>query len=210
MKGGSAKQITVKVSIHGPFKDTIHSYNTVQFIQHLSLVFYCLTKLDGVVRDCNDLWVLHCIAISDQWMWVCSGTWATETSLHVRWQRETRIHNVTGRLQGDVAYYAPCGKKIRQYPDVMKVRPSLACHELPSYYTGLFSLLSILIGVSFNTYQIQFEVFKICILLNTICYLIIYSLLSSFLFFFFFFTLFIVSRFWSGNIIYTQNHLKLL
>uniref|UniRef100_A0A673ZSG0 Bromodomain adjacent to zinc finger domain 2B n=1 Tax=Salmo trutta TaxID=8032 RepID=A0A673ZSG0_SALTR len=51
---------------------------------------------------------------------VCSGTWATETSLHVRWQRETRIHNVTGRLQGDVAYYAPCGKKIRQYPDVMK------------------------------------------------------------------------------------------
>uniref|UniRef100_A0A673ZTP2 Bromodomain adjacent to zinc finger domain 2B n=1 Tax=Salmo trutta TaxID=8032 RepID=A0A673ZTP2_SALTR len=51
---------------------------------------------------------------------MCSGTWATETSLHVRWQRETRIHNVTGRLQGDVAYYAPCGKKIRQYPDVMK------------------------------------------------------------------------------------------
>uniref|UniRef100_A0A8C8IX25 Bromodomain adjacent to zinc finger domain 2B n=1 Tax=Oncorhynchus tshawytscha TaxID=74940 RepID=A0A8C8IX25_ONCTS len=40
--------------------------------------------------------------------------------LHVRWQRETRIHNETGRLQGDVAYYAPCGKKIRQYPDVMK------------------------------------------------------------------------------------------
>uniref|UniRef100_A0A8C7TUS9 Bromodomain adjacent to zinc finger domain 2B n=1 Tax=Oncorhynchus mykiss TaxID=8022 RepID=A0A8C7TUS9_ONCMY len=36
------------------------------------------------------------------------------------WQRETRIHNETGRLQGDVAYYAPCGKKIRQYPDVMK------------------------------------------------------------------------------------------
>ncbi|XP_029559185.1 bromodomain adjacent to zinc finger domain protein 2B isoform X13 [Salmo trutta] len=42
------------------------------------------------------------------------------TPLQFGWQRETRIHNVTGRLQGDVAYYAPCGKKIRQYPDVMK------------------------------------------------------------------------------------------
>uniref|UniRef100_A0A8C9TG37 Bromodomain adjacent to zinc finger domain 2B n=1 Tax=Scleropages formosus TaxID=113540 RepID=A0A8C9TG37_SCLFO len=37
-----------------------------------------------------------------------------------RWQRETRIKNVNGRLQGDVAYYAPCGKKLRQYPDVVK------------------------------------------------------------------------------------------
>uniref|UniRef100_A0A4W5KJ92 Bromodomain adjacent to zinc finger domain 2B n=1 Tax=Hucho hucho TaxID=62062 RepID=A0A4W5KJ92_9TELE len=42
------------------------------------------------------------------------------TPLQFGWQRETRIQNVTGRLQGDVAYYAPCGKKIRQYPDVMK------------------------------------------------------------------------------------------
>ncbi|XP_035629199.2 bromodomain adjacent to zinc finger domain protein 2B-like isoform X7 [Oncorhynchus keta] len=42
------------------------------------------------------------------------------TPLQFGWQRETRIHNETGRLQGDVAYYAPCGKKIRQYPDVMK------------------------------------------------------------------------------------------
>nr|XP_046216646.1 bromodomain adjacent to zinc finger domain protein 2B-like isoform X14 [Oncorhynchus gorbuscha] len=42
------------------------------------------------------------------------------TPLQFGWQRETRIHNETGRLQGDVAYYAPCGKKIRQYPDIMK------------------------------------------------------------------------------------------
>lgn len=47
-----------------------------------------------------------------------------------RWQRETRFRNQTGRLQGDVAYYAPCGKKLRQYQDVVKVasRPrSPAC-----------------------------------------------------------------------------------
>uniref|UniRef100_A0A7N6A722 Bromodomain adjacent to zinc finger domain 2B n=1 Tax=Anabas testudineus TaxID=64144 RepID=A0A7N6A722_ANATE len=34
--------------------------------------------------------------------------------------RETRIRTVAGRLQGEVAYLAPCGKKLRQYPDVIK------------------------------------------------------------------------------------------
>ncbi|XP_061743398.1 bromodomain adjacent to zinc finger domain protein 2B isoform X12 [Nerophis ophidion] len=42
------------------------------------------------------------------------------TPLELGWRRETRIKNVTGRPQGEVAYYAPCGKKLRQYPDVMK------------------------------------------------------------------------------------------
>ncbi|KAM7048934.1 bromodomain adjacent to zinc finger domain protein 2B isoform 10-T15 [Acridotheres tristis] len=36
------------------------------------------------------------------------------------WQRETRIKNFGGRLQGEVAYFAPCGKKLRQYPEVVK------------------------------------------------------------------------------------------
>ncbi|XP_075036900.1 bromodomain adjacent to zinc finger domain protein 2B isoform X7 [Mixophyes fleayi] len=36
------------------------------------------------------------------------------------WQRETRLKNVSGRLQGEVTYFAPCGKKFRQYPEVMK------------------------------------------------------------------------------------------
>ncbi|XP_053328178.1 bromodomain adjacent to zinc finger domain protein 2B isoform X4 [Spea bombifrons] len=40
--------------------------------------------------------------------------------LEYGWQRETRIKNFGGRLQGEVAYYAPCGKKFRQYPEVMK------------------------------------------------------------------------------------------
>uniref|UniRef100_A0A8C7V937 Bromodomain adjacent to zinc finger domain 2B n=1 Tax=Oncorhynchus mykiss TaxID=8022 RepID=A0A8C7V937_ONCMY len=53
--------------------------------------------------------------------WDCASVCESlVTSLHPRWQRETRICNVAGRLQGDVAYYAPCGKKLRQYPDVMK------------------------------------------------------------------------------------------
>ncbi|XP_019935626.2 bromodomain adjacent to zinc finger domain protein 2B isoform X12 [Paralichthys olivaceus] len=40
--------------------------------------------------------------------------------LELGWRRETRIKTVAGRPQGEVAYYAPCGKKLRQYPDVMK------------------------------------------------------------------------------------------
>ncbi|XP_046708653.1 bromodomain adjacent to zinc finger domain protein 2B isoform X3 [Silurus meridionalis] len=43
-----------------------------------------------------------------------------KTPLEMGWRRETRIKSVGGRLQGDVAYYAPCGKRLRQYPDVMK------------------------------------------------------------------------------------------
>ncbi|XP_077176058.1 bromodomain adjacent to zinc finger domain protein 2B isoform X9 [Paroedura picta] len=47
-----------------------------------------------------------------------------ERELHIPleygWQRETRIRNFGGRLQGEVAYYAPCGKKLRQYPEVVK------------------------------------------------------------------------------------------
>ncbi|XP_047457043.1 bromodomain adjacent to zinc finger domain protein 2B isoform X3 [Mugil cephalus] len=40
--------------------------------------------------------------------------------LEFGWHRETRIRTVAGRLQGEVTYFAPCGKKLRQYPDVMK------------------------------------------------------------------------------------------
>uniref|UniRef100_A0A8C2B4Q0 Bromodomain adjacent to zinc finger domain 2B n=1 Tax=Cyprinus carpio TaxID=7962 RepID=A0A8C2B4Q0_CYPCA len=36
------------------------------------------------------------------------------------WQRETRITSISGRLRGEVVYYAPCGRKLRQYPDVIK------------------------------------------------------------------------------------------
>lgn len=42
-------------------------------------------------------------------------------SYYSSWQRETRIRNFGGRLQGEVAYFAPCGKKLRQYPEVVKV-----------------------------------------------------------------------------------------
>ncbi|NWI53424.1 BAZ2B protein, partial [Calyptomena viridis] len=50
--------------------------------------------------------------------------------LEYGWQRETRIRNFGGRLQGEVAYFAPCGKKLRQYPEVVKgVVPRIRARE---------------------------------------------------------------------------------
>uniref|UniRef100_A0A671PB89 Bromodomain adjacent to zinc finger domain protein 2B-like n=1 Tax=Sinocyclocheilus anshuiensis TaxID=1608454 RepID=A0A671PB89_9TELE len=45
---------------------------------------------------------------------------ALRKPLQYGWQRETRITNMSGRLRGEVVYYAPCGRKLRQYPDVIK------------------------------------------------------------------------------------------
>ena len=40
-----------------------------------------------------------------------------------RWRRQTRLRQVgaSGGLRGDVYYFAPCGKKLRTYPEVTRV-----------------------------------------------------------------------------------------
>lgn len=65
------------------------------------------------------------------------------------WQRETRIRNFGGRLQGEVAYYAPCGKKLRQYPEVIKVH---TFHQI----TYIWCLLCMLMKKSALLSQIKF------------------------------------------------------
>ncbi|XP_055086814.1 bromodomain adjacent to zinc finger domain protein 2B-like isoform X3 [Periophthalmus magnuspinnatus] len=45
---------------------------------------------------------------------------ALRVPLDFGWQRVTRVRAEAGRLQGEVCYYAPCGKKLRLYPDVLK------------------------------------------------------------------------------------------
>ncbi|XP_055005883.1 bromodomain adjacent to zinc finger domain protein 2B [Boleophthalmus pectinirostris] len=45
---------------------------------------------------------------------------ALRVPLDFGWQRVTRVWSVAGRLQGEVCYLAPCGKKLRLYPDVLK------------------------------------------------------------------------------------------
>jgi hypothetical protein len=39
------------------------------------------------------------------------------------WRRETVINGVsrTGLVRGEVMYYSPCGRRFKQYPDVVRV-----------------------------------------------------------------------------------------
>uniref|UniRef100_UPI00398F88FF bromodomain adjacent to zinc finger domain protein 2A-like isoform X2 n=1 Tax=Pristiophorus japonicus TaxID=55135 RepID=UPI00398F88FF len=40
--------------------------------------------------------------------------------LQYGWKREIRIRTVGSRLHGETTYYAPCGKRLRQFPEVIK------------------------------------------------------------------------------------------
>ena len=38
------------------------------------------------------------------------------------WKREITVREYSkSGIRGDVLYYAPCGKKFKQYPDIMRV-----------------------------------------------------------------------------------------
>ena len=52
------------------------------------------------------------------------------------WRRQTRLRQVgaSGGLRGDVYYFAPCGKKLRTYPEVTRVS-----EKLHSFKMFLFS-----------------------------------------------------------------------
>lgn len=39
-----------------------------------------------------------------------------------RWRREVRIKKGNHRWQGETWYYGPCGKRMKQFPEVIKVR----------------------------------------------------------------------------------------
>lgn len=38
-----------------------------------------------------------------------------------RWRREVRIKKGNHRWQGETWYYGPCGKRMKQFPEVIKV-----------------------------------------------------------------------------------------
>lgn len=49
------------------------------------------------------------------------------TLLFFRWRRETRIKSFSrSGVRGEVIYYAPCGKKLRSYPEVVRVSLNIA------------------------------------------------------------------------------------
>ena len=42
------------------------------------------------------------------------------------WKREITVREYSkSGIRGDVLYYAPCGKKFKQYPDIMRVSLSI-------------------------------------------------------------------------------------
>ena len=42
--------------------------------------------------------------------------------LNQGWRRETLVREYSkSGVRGDVVYYAPCGKKFKQYPDIIRV-----------------------------------------------------------------------------------------
>jgi hypothetical protein len=42
--------------------------------------------------------------------------------LRMGWKRETTVREYSkSGIRGDVVYHAPCGKKFKQYPDIMRV-----------------------------------------------------------------------------------------
>ena len=56
-----------------------------------------------------------------------SGRYATVETAELRlplklgWRRETLVREYSkSGVRGDVVYYAPCGKKFKQYPDIVR------------------------------------------------------------------------------------------
>ena len=62
------------------------------------------------------------------------------------WKRQTHINNYGRRgIQGEVCYFAPCGRKMKTIPDVMRVR--FFCTITESFYLRVSKLLIIAIFI---------------------------------------------------------------
>lgn len=93
---------------------------SVQFLVGVCVVF-------GWVPSCLFWWVIYLVLGGRPY-----GKYATvETEelrmpLQMGWKREITVREYSkSGIRGDVLYYAPCGKKFKQYPDIMRVRTSL-------------------------------------------------------------------------------------
>ncbi len=71
------------------------------------------------------------------------GRYATVETAELRiplecgWKRETLVREYSkSGVRGDVVYYAPCGKKFKQYPDIVRV--SGRCSHFLHFCSCLF------------------------------------------------------------------------
>ena len=55
------------------------------------------------------------------------------------WRRETTVREYSkSGVRGDVCYYAPCGKKFKQYPDIVRVRATkMTWHKHQYLYSSI-------------------------------------------------------------------------
>lgn len=43
-------------------------------------------------------------------------------SLNCSWKREVRVKKMENRMKGETWYYTPCGRRMKQFPEIIKVR----------------------------------------------------------------------------------------
>uniref|UniRef100_A0A8C9RQF6 Bromodomain adjacent to zinc finger domain, 2A n=1 Tax=Scleropages formosus TaxID=113540 RepID=A0A8C9RQF6_SCLFO len=60
------------------------------------------------------------LMISQMESWCCSQCLVLPCQIHVRWRREVRVKKCENRLKGETWYYSPCGKRMKQFPEVIK------------------------------------------------------------------------------------------
>lgn len=44
-----------------------------------------------------------------------------QRSLKCSWKREIRVKKVENRMKGETWYYTPCGRRMKQFPEIVKV-----------------------------------------------------------------------------------------
>ena len=75
------------------------------------------------------------------------------------WRRQTRLRQVgaSGGLRGDVYYFAPCGKKLRTYPEVTRVSKKLCFFKMVLFSNSFmyWYLIQVLKTVSRGAYHLQ-------------------------------------------------------
>ena len=100
--------------------------------------FLCSTLiwlLQNVVVSVSDLkyfWLLNYFTTISGAAGRAYGKYATVETEELRcplkmgWKREITVREYSkSGIRGDVLYYAPCGKKFKQYPDIMRVSLSI-------------------------------------------------------------------------------------
>lgn len=56
-----------------------------------------------------------------------SGRNVILSSLHCSWKREIRVKKIDSRMKGETWYYTPCGRRMKQFPEIIKVHEGFSC-----------------------------------------------------------------------------------